>query len=111
MDLDGNERASIGLRNNSLNIIQILLDQLTHKKLSGRVRRAALDQLFATLNRVRMPWTRNVDQLSQELKVLRPQIADQQKLVDAQPKGRLAETNRQIAILERMKTQELFCVV
>ena len=115
MDLDGNERASIGLRNNSLNVIQILLDQLTHKKLSGRVRHAALDELFATLNRVRPVWSRNVTQLAQELKILRLQIADQQKLVDAQPKtftaedrenGRDLEARREIRLLDRMKTEE-----
>jgi hypothetical protein len=115
MDLDGNERGSIGLRNNSLNIIQILLDQLTHKKLTGRVRRAALNQLFATLDRVRIPWLQNVDQLTDELKVLRLQIDDQQRLVDALPKqwtaedrekGRVMEATRQVALLDRMKGEE-----
>ncbi len=115
MDLDGNERASIGLRNNNLNIIQILLDQLTHKKLAGRVRRAALNQLFATLDHVRPVWSRNVTELALELKTLRFQIADQQKLVDAQPKtwtlddkrhGRDLEAKRQFRFLERMKTEE-----
>jgi len=115
MDLDGNERASLGLRNNSLNVVQILLDQLTHKKLTGRVRHAALDQLFATLDRVRPQWFRNVNQLSEELRTLRAQIADQQKLVNQQPKSFTAgdrengldlEAKRQVGVLERMKTEE-----
>ena len=115
MDLDGNERASIGLRNNSLNVVQILLDQLVHKKLTGRVRHAALDALFATLDRVRPQWSRNVGQLTEELRTLRTQIADQQKLVNQQPKSFTAEdrvngvdveAKRQIGVLERMKTEE-----
>ena len=105
MDLDGNERASIGLRNNSLNVIQILLDQVTHKKLPGHVRRAALDHLFATLNRVRAAWSRNVNELAQELKTLHARIVEQQKRVDAQSKVDL-EARRQIRVLEGMKTEE-----
>ena len=31
LDLDGNERASIGLRNNTLNTLQVLLDQILNK--------------------------------------------------------------------------------
>jgi hypothetical protein len=83
MDLDGNERASISLRNNSLNAIHILLDQLMHKKLPGRVRHAALEALFQTLGRVRPVWRKNVDELSEELRLLHLRIEDQQKLVDA----------------------------
>jgi hypothetical protein len=115
IDLDGNERASLGLRNNSLNVVQILLDQLTHKKLTGRVRRAALNQLFATLDHVRPLWSRNVAELALELKTLRFQIADQQELVDAQPKSWTADdkkngldldAQRQFRVLDRMKTEE-----
>ena len=74
LDLDGNERASISLRNNSLNTIQILLDQLMHKKLEGRLHRAALEGLFRELNRVRAEWNRNVAGLADDLKELRAQI-------------------------------------
>ena len=58
MDLDGNERANVSLRNSSLNVIQILLDQLMHKKVTGRMRIATIDALFATLDRVRPMWQR-----------------------------------------------------
>ena len=60
-------------------------------------------------------WSRNVTELALELKTLRFQIADQQKLVDAQPKtwtlddkrhGRDLEAKRQFRFLERMKTEE-----
>ena len=46
LDLDGNERASIGLRNNTFNKLHILLDQLTRKSLRGEVRAAALKAFF-----------------------------------------------------------------
>ncbi len=74
MDLDGNERASISLRNSSLNTIHILLDQLMHKKLPGRVRHAALEALFETLDRVRPAWQRKVNELSEDLRELHTRI-------------------------------------
>ena len=86
MDLDGNERASISLRNNSLNVVQILLDQLMRKKVTGRMRRAVIDALFATLDRVRPAWRRNVEQLDTELRELDTRVGEQEKLVDSQPK-------------------------
>ena len=86
LDLDGNERASIGLRNNTFNILQILLDQLIQKRLPGPVRNAALSALFSTLDKVRADWRRDMDDLSEELTALDARIDAQQKLVDAQPK-------------------------
>lgn len=115
MDLDGNERASIGLRNNSLNVIHILLDQMMRKKVAGRTRAAALGSLFKTLDAVRPVWSKNVRELSGELVDLRGRIAAQQALVDALPKkfsieqrrsGESTEAKRQIRRLERMKSDE-----
>ncbi len=70
LDLDGNERASISLRNNSLNMIQILLDQLMHKKLEGRMHRAALEALFQILGRVRRDWNLRIDEMNQDVKAI-----------------------------------------
>ena len=86
LDLDGNERANIGLRNNTFNVVQILLDQLLQKGLPGPVRNAALTALFSTLDKVRVEWRRDLDDLSGELTTLDTRIEAQQKLVDAQPK-------------------------
>src|SRR4029079_13772926 len=61
LDLDGNERANIGLRNNTFNIAQILLDQLIEKRLPGPIRSAALTELFATLHKVHADWQRDLD--------------------------------------------------
>ena len=86
MDLDGNERGSISIRNNSLNVIQILLDQLMRKKVAAHMRVAVLNALFATIDRVRPEWKQSLDQFDQEWRVLETMVARQQKIVDTQPK-------------------------
>jgi hypothetical protein len=86
LDLDGNERASISLRNNSLNLAQILLDQLIRKRVSGAMRRAVIDELFVTLDRVRPKWRQNVDQLDAELPGLEREINELHAALSAQPK-------------------------
>ncbi len=74
LELDGNEKAAVGLRNNTLNVLQILLDQLTHKKLAGNLRAAALNAFFSTLDAVRPAWQRDLQQLSSELQDLDVQL-------------------------------------
>jgi len=86
LDLDGNERASVGLRNNTFNVVQILLDELIQKRVPGPLRNAALSALFSTLDEVRVEWRRDIDDLSDELIALDARIDAQQKLVDALPK-------------------------
>ena len=96
LDPDGNERANIGLRNNTLNVAQILLDQLVQKRLPGPVRSAALSALFSALDKVRDDWRRDLDDLSEELTALDARIAAQQKLVDDQLKKKKKWTQEQI---------------
>ena len=100
LDLDGNERANIGLRNNTLNIAQILLDQLIDKRLPGPVRNAALTELFSTLYKVHADWQRDLDDLNEELTALDARIETQQRLVDAQTKKtkKTKWTKEQIAL-------------
>ena len=87
LDLDGNERASIGLRNNTFNVVQILLDQLIQKGLPGPVRNAALSRTFSRRwTRFAAEWRRDLDDLSRELTALDGRIDAQQKTVDAQPR-------------------------
>jgi type I phosphodiesterase/nucleotide pyrophosphatase len=95
LDLDGNERANIGLRNNTFNVLQILLDQLIQKRLPGAVRNAALSALFSTLDQVRPDWQRDMDDLSGQLialdariEALQTKVNAQQKVLDAQPRKR-----------------------
>ena len=109
MDLDGNERASVSLRNNSLNIIHILLDQLTRRKPAGRLRAAEIGALFSTLDQVRPQWMRNVQQLDAEVRQLRARIDRQELIVAAQPKkftGLDLEAKREVQHLDQMHLEE-----
>ena len=98
LDPDGNERVNIGLRNNTLNIAQILLDQLIDKRLPGPVRSAALTELFSALYKVHANWQRDLDDLDEELAALDVRIEAQQNLVDSQPKKKRKFTKEQIRL-------------
>jgi hypothetical protein len=74
VDLDGNERANIALRNNSLNMAHILLIELIKKQLRGPERSAAIDALFQVLERERPVWRANILALAEELRGLRLRI-------------------------------------
>jgi hypothetical protein len=86
MELDGNEKAGISLRSNTLNVLHILLDQLVHKRVTGKLRSAVLDAFFATLGRVRPPWQRDLADLSAEIDALQKRIDEGQKELQSQPK-------------------------
>jgi hypothetical protein len=68
LDMDGNERANVSLRNSDLNRVQILLQQLRRSDLSPEVRRAARDYLGETLDRLRPHWQEVSQSLSDDLK-------------------------------------------
>ena len=68
LDMDGNERANVSLRNSDLNRVQILLQQLRRSDLSPEVRRAATDYLGQTLDRLRPHWQEVSQNLSDDLK-------------------------------------------
>jgi hypothetical protein len=87
LDFDGNERASIHLRDNDLNLLHILLQQLQRNKLPDAVRRAATDAFFATVERRRVGWQKHLTELNEELAALRSSIEEQKKLWEAQPKN------------------------
>ena len=86
LDLDGNERANIGLRNNTFNVLQILLDELIQKRIPGSERSAALSALFTTLDNVRANWRKDVAELSEDLVALDVRIEALQKKTSAQQK-------------------------
>ncbi|HMJ24800.1 MAG TPA: alkaline phosphatase family protein [Pyrinomonadaceae bacterium] len=86
LDFDGNERAGLHLRNSQLNLLQILLQHLQRKDLSPTLRRAATDAFFAAMGREKPDWQADLDQLDQELTVLRQASETQRALCEAQPK-------------------------
>jgi hypothetical protein len=81
LDIDGNERAAIHLRNNDLNTIHILLKQLARPELSADVRRAAAAYLQHILDRHRAQWEQETSSLLTDLGALDSAIAQRKALV------------------------------
>ncbi|MEO6656573.1 MAG: alkaline phosphatase family protein, partial [Pyrinomonadaceae bacterium] len=81
VDFDGNERSSIHLRNNDLNVIQILLQQLQREKLSPEIKTASRNVIFRVIDKHRTAWTQTSGQLTEELDALHRWIGVQQKII------------------------------
>lgn len=86
LDFDGNERASIHLRDSDLNVLHILLQQLQRNDLSPQLRAAVTEAFFKTIDRRRNEWQGELNQVTEELAALSRAIEKQRKLWDAQPK-------------------------
>lgn len=86
LDFDGNERSSIHLRNNDLNILHIIFQQLQRKDLRPEFRRALMDTFFKTIEKRRTGWEREISQMTVELEALGRAIERERKLFEAQPK-------------------------
>ena len=86
LDFDGNERASLQVRDSDLNLLQIILQQLQRTDLAPPLRQALTDQLFNTVDGRRTEWQRIVGEINEELGALRRRIAQQRELCAAQPK-------------------------
>jgi hypothetical protein len=115
LDFDGNERASIHVRDSDLNLLHIILQQLQGKELPLRMRPALVDAFFKTLAARRAQWQNNLDELNEELAVLRRRITEQRKLWETQPKksspeeqalGLDDQKTRVFAQLEKWMSQE-----
>jgi hypothetical protein len=115
VDFDGNERASIQLRNSDLNLIHILLLQLKRGDLSPDLRRAATRAVFDTINRHRAEWRATFEELKEEISALRGLIERQRVLVESQPKkwtkededaGRDRQARREYARLDSWRGDE-----
>lgn len=115
LDFDGNERASIHLRDSDINLLHILLTQLQREKMSEPLRLAATDEFFATLDRRRLSWQNNLNSLNEELAALRRKIGQQRQLWESQPKkftrdevvlGHDDQKKRVFAQLEKLTGQE-----
>jgi len=86
LDFDGNERASLHLRDSDLNLLHILLQQLQHGGLSVKTEKAVENEFFAVIDRRRADWQNDLKQLQAELGALDRAIVEQRKLWQAQPK-------------------------
>ena len=86
LDFDGNERASVHLRDSDLNVLHILLKQLQSGGLSTAVRRATMQEFFAVIEKRRTEWEHRLKELRNQLAALDRAIVAQRKLWEAQPK-------------------------
>lgn len=81
LDLDGNERASVHLRNTDINKIHILLLQLANRALSAPVRSAAAMCIRETIERHRDAWSETGAELEHELAALKHAIEQRKTTV------------------------------
>jgi hypothetical protein len=94
LDPDGNERASVYLRNSDFNALQILLLQINRPALGGTagkesdpaIRRAAIAAFFQIVDRHRDEWSSTVRELSDELAALRRAMEQRRSEIKSQPK-------------------------
>ena len=116
IDLDGNERASVYLRNSDLNLLHILWQQLLRRDLDASRRAAAVKAFFATIERQRTSWQAFALELGQELAALgqmvnqeTPHYDPKLKKWSAQEKasGQDKDSLRQWLLLRDWRAQEL----
>jgi hypothetical protein len=86
LDIDGNERAAVHLRNSDVNKIHILLIELARRDLPAEVRQAAAAYLRQTIDSHRAAWTKTADDLDRELGALKQVIQWRGEIVAGQPK-------------------------
>jgi hypothetical protein len=86
LDFDGNERASVHLRDSDLNTLHILIKELQRGGLSEEVYKAAAAEFFGIIDRRRADWEKDLKQLQKELGALDRAIIEQRTLWQAQPK-------------------------
>lgn len=86
LDFDGNERASVHLRDSDLNVLHVLLQQLQRGRLTPEVRKAVFNEFFNVIDRRRAGWQKELKELQSEMAALDGAIVEQRKLWEAQPK-------------------------
>lgn len=105
LDFDGNERATVHLRNSDFNLLHILLKELSRKDLDPKLRRAATRALFYTINTHRAEWERITSEMKEELAVLRQKI-DKIQPVTEEEKRQLTKTDKlegkQLDVIRRL---------
>lgn len=98
LDLDGNERASVHLRNNRFNELQILVQRLSQKDLTKDARAALVGEFYEILDERRPVWDRETRELGEELVALKRKIALQRGIVSANAKRKWTEAERESGV-------------
>ena len=91
LDFDGNERASVHLRNSDLNKIHILLLELAKSNPAPTLRNAIATCIRETVDRDRADWSQKVSELSEEMAALAHAIAERKRALAEQPNHWSAE--------------------
>ena len=86
LDIDGNERAAVHLRNSDLNKIHILLLELAKPDLPTNLRRPTATYLRETIDCHRAAWTQTANELEEEMAALKPLIEERTKIVKQESK-------------------------
>lgn len=86
VDFDGNERTAFHLRNNDLNVLHILFQQLQKGKLLVQTKNAATDLFFEIIEKHRAEWTKLSSEMSEEMDALHRWTESEQKIIAQQPK-------------------------
>ncbi|HLH00402.1 MAG TPA: alkaline phosphatase family protein [Bryobacteraceae bacterium] len=85
LDLDGNERTAVYMRNSVWNVLQILLQQIDRSELQPAARHAAIGAFFRVVQSHRDQWEKTVRQLRWELEALHQAIEQERARVQAAP--------------------------
>jgi Type I phosphodiesterase / nucleotide pyrophosphatase len=94
VDLDGNERASVHLRNSDWNKLHILLLELQKPELRAPVRAAAVHAVAQTIEAHRAEWEQTTNELDQEIEALQPVITTSKAQFKKHPNKFTAEEKR-----------------
>ncbi len=86
LDLDGNERASVYLRNSDFNTLQILLEEIDRPGINPALRRAAVAAFLHIVDTQRAQWQATLQQISDELAAVRRAMERERVLIQSQPK-------------------------
>jgi hypothetical protein len=86
LDLDGNERASVYLRNSAFNTLHILAKEINRSGMDPALRRAAIAAFLHVVDAHRKEWQITLQQVSEELGAVRRAMEQQRARVEAEPK-------------------------
>ena len=86
LDFDGNERASLHLRDDDVNVLHILFQQMQTGKLTPETEKAAKNAFFDVIKRRRADWQKTVADLTEELGALHRRTEADEKIIAAQPR-------------------------
>ena len=86
LDLDGNERASVYLRNSDWNALHVLLEELCKPGLAPSLRKQEIAEFFRIVDRHHAAWQTTVQELREEIAALHRAIEAQRAKIAAQPK-------------------------